>query len=204
MLAAACLLALPAAGRADPPPLSADNQALIGQVDAYLNSQSAITANFLQVADDGSTRTGKAWMQRPGHMRFEYDAPDPQLLVTTGGALVYHDPALNQTTNIPLGSTPLGILLAQHVALDSADTEITNIGRQPGELDITLARRGKEALGNLTLVFGTNPLELRQWVVTDAQGHETRVSLYDITPTGPLPDTLFQYSLSAPNSHRGG
>jgi outer membrane lipoprotein-sorting protein len=191
----------PAAARA-PGTLSASDQALVSQINAYLNSQSAITASFLQVADDGSTRTGKAWMERPGRMRFEYNPPDPQLLVSGGSALVYHDPALNQTTTIPLGSTPLGILLAQHVALDSPDTEIVKIERQPGEYDVTLVRKGKEALGSLTLVFGANPLELRQWVVSDAQGHQTRVSLYDIAPSGPLPDSLFQYSLSAPTNRR--
>ncbi len=195
---------LPATLRAAPPPspLKPADQALISQINSYLNSQSAITANFLQVADDGSTRTGKAWMERPGRMRFEYDPPDPQLLVSGGNALVYHDPALNQTTNIPLASTPLGILLAQHVALDSADSEIIKIDREPGEIDVTLARRGKETLGSLTLVFGANPLELRQWVVTDAQSRQTRVSLYDIAPSAPLPDSLFQYSISAPTNRR--
>lgn len=206
LLGAVASLLLPSLGRAatdSPAPLSADDEALINRINAYLNSQSAITAKFLQVADDGSTRTGKAWMQRPGHLRFEYDPPDPQLLVSGGTALVYHDPALNQTTNIPLSSTPLGILLAQHVSLNSDATEVTAIQHQPGEIDITLIRRGKPALGSLTLVFGASPIELRQWLVTDAQGHQTRVSLYDITPAGKLPESLFQYSLSAPHP-RGG
>lgn len=199
------LLLLPATVRAAPAPaLSPADRKLVSQIEAYLNSQSAITANFLQVADDGSTRTGKAWMERPGRLRFEYNPPDPQLLVTSGGALIYHDPALDQTTNIPLSSTPLGILLAQHVQLNSANSEIVKIVRQPGEVDITLVRPGKETLGSITLVFGTNPIELRQWVVNDAQGHQTRVSLYDIVPSGPLPDKLFHYTLSAPQLRRGG
>ena len=210
LLAVALVLVLPATLRAAPATtalsadtaLSANDQRLIGQVDDYLNSQSAITANFLQVADDGSTRTGKAWMERPGRMRFEYDPPDAQLLIAGFGSLIYHDPVLNQTTNIPLSSTPLGILLAQHVALDSGNSEIIKIDREPGEYDITLARKGKEALGRLTLVFSANPLELRQWVVTDAQGHETRVSLYNVAATGALPDSLFEYSLPATPNHR--
>ncbi|MGP8026532.1 MAG: LolA family protein [Acidocella sp.] len=68
------------------------------------------------------------------------------------------------------------------------------IDREPGEYDITLIRKNKAAQGTLTLVFGTNPLELRQWVVTDAQGKQTRVSLYDMLPGGPYPDSLFQYN----------
>ncbi len=57
----------------------------------------------------------------------------------------------------------------------------------------SLIRTGKASEGSLTLVFGTDPLELRQWVVTDAQQRQTRVSLYDIAPGGPFPDSLFTY-----------
>jgi outer membrane lipoprotein-sorting protein len=171
----------------------AADRALISQVETYLNGQTALTANFLQVAADGSTRTGKAWLQRPGKMRFQYDPPDPQLLVAGFGLLVYHDPQLDQTTNIPLASTPLGILLARHVDLSQGVT-VTGIEHDPGEDRITLIRTGKAAAGSLTLVFGTDPLELRQWVVQDAQGQQTQVSLYDIAAAGPFPDSLFEYN----------
>jgi outer membrane lipoprotein-sorting protein len=177
--------------------LSADDQKLVVQIQDYLNGLTALTANFLQVAADGSTRTGKAWLQRPGKMRFEYDPPDPQLLVAGFGLLVYHDPQLDQTTNIPLSATPLGILLSQHVQL-SGDVTVTNIDREPGEVRLTLIRTGKAAEGSLTLVFGTGPLALRQWVVTDAQAKQTRVSLYDIAPGGPFPNSLFEYSAPSP------
>jgi len=177
--------------------LSAADQALVAQVQTYLNTLTAITANFLQVAADGSTRTGKAWLQRPGKMRFEYDPPDKQLLVAGYGLLVYNDPELDQTTNIPLSSTPLGILLAQHVTL-SGDVTVTSVSRQPGEDTITLIRTGKANQGSLSLVFGTNPLELRQWVVTDAQARQTRVSLYDIAPGGPFPNSLFELQGQSP------
>jgi outer membrane lipoprotein-sorting protein len=176
---------------------TAQDQAIVAQAQKYLNSLTSLTANFLQVAADGSTRTGKAWLQRPGKMRFEYDPPDKQLLVAGYGLLVYNDPQLAQTTNIPLGSTPLGILLAQHVTL-SGDVTVTSVDRQPGEDTITLVRTGKANQGSLSLVFGTSPLELRQWVVTDAQQRQTRVSLYDIAPGGPFPDSLFTFQGGSP------
>jgi outer membrane lipoprotein-sorting protein len=202
LLAAACygLLATPARA------LNAADQRLINQVETYLNGQTAVTANFLQVAADGSTRTGKAWLERPGKMRFEYDPPDPQLLVAGFGLLVYRDPQLDQTTNIPLGSTPLGILLSKTVDFAQGDVQVTNIQRQPGEDDITVIRKGKAAQGSLTLVFGTDPLELRQWVVNDAQGRQTRVSLYDIAAGGPFPDSLFEYNTgtTGPGIVQGG
>jgi outer membrane lipoprotein-sorting protein len=196
--------ALPARAQAAPFVMTPADQSLVSQVETYLNRQTGLTANFLQVAADGSTRTGKAWLQRPGKMRFEYDPPDKQLLVAGFGLLVYYDPALNQTTDIPLGSTPLGILLAKHVNLNSAGVVVTNIQMQPGEDDITLIRKGKAAEGSLTLVFATDPLELRQWVVMDAQGRQTRVSLYDIVPGGPYPDSLFRFNPTTAPIPSGG
>jgi outer membrane lipoprotein-sorting protein len=201
LLAAWCFAA--PAHATTPLALTPADQALIGQVQDFLNKQTALTANFLQVAADGSTRTGKAWLQRPGKMRFEYDPPDKQLLVAGFGLLVYRDPDLDQTTNIPLGSTPLGILLAAHVDLNSGGVAISAIQQNPGEDDITLYRTDKPQAGTLTLVFGTNPLELRQWVVDDAQGRQTRVSLYDIAPGGPFPDSLFSYIAPTPESSGG-
>lgn len=203
-LAVLCAVAFAAVSFGQPVlAVSASDQTLIGQVQDYLNAQSGLTANFLQVAADGSTRTGKAWLQRPGKMRFQYDAPDPQLLVAGFGLLVYRDPELDQTTNIPLGTTPLGILLAQHVQL-SGDVTVTGIDREPGEDLITLIRTGKAGAGSLTLVFGTAPLELRQWKVLDAQGRQTQVSLYDVAPGGPFPDSLFQYNTGASPIQSGG
>ncbi len=180
-----------------PYPLSPADQQLLSQVEDYLNGLGAISANFLQVAPDGSTRTGKTWLQRPGKIRFQYDPPDPQLLVAGFGLMVYHDPSLGQTTKIPLSATPLGILLAPKIQLTGAATVI-DLQRNSREVAITLIRTGKAAQGSLTLVFGTDPLELRQWRVRDAQNRETIVSLYDITPGGPFPDSLFRYQGQAP------
>lgn len=206
MSAAAMLILLSSAttARAEPLVLSAADKVLVTQIESYLNAQKGLTANFLQVDANGATRTGKAWLQRPGKMRFAYDAPDPQLLVAGFGLLVYHDPQLDQTTNIPLSATPLGILLAPHVDLESKSVYITNINRQPGQIDISLVRRGKEAAGTLTLSFSTAPLELQAWIVTDAQGKQTSVHLYDIAPGGPFPDTLFEYFPDTDSSASGG
>lgn len=198
------MLLTPAMAQAAPLQLTPADQALISRIEAYLNAQKGLTANFLQVSPNGSTRTGKAWLERPGKMRFAYDPPDQQLLVAGFGLLVYHDPQLGQTTNIPLSSTPLGILLAPHVNLDSAGVYVTAINRQPGQINITLARRGKEALGSLTLTFSTDPLELVAWTVQDAQAQQTTVHLYDVAPGGPFPDSLFEYSPPSAPSTTGG
>ena len=168
------------------------NRETLSQVVDYLNGLKTVTARFVQVAQDGSIRNGQAILQRPGKMRFQYDPPDPQLLVAGFGLLVFHDPQLNQTTNIPLAATPLGILLSKHVKF-SGPVTVTKVERPPGEVQISLIRTGKAAQGQLTLVFSSDPLELRQWQVTDAQGRTTQVSLYNLHATKPFPDKDFEY-----------
>lgn len=166
--------------------------AVVRQVAAYLNGLKTITARFMQVGPDGNVRTGSAIVQRPGKLRFQYDKPNRQLLVAGFGLLVYHDPQLDQTTNIPLSSTPLGILLDKHIAL-SGKVTVTKVAQPPGEVQVTLVRTARPQQGHITLVFSTDPLELRQWRVTDPQGRLTQVSLYDLHATPPYPNKEFEY-----------
>ena len=169
------------------------NPALLAQIAAYLNGIRTLKARFLQVAPDGRTSQGTAWLERPGRMRFEYDPPSPLLLVAGNGLLVFHDSQLGQTSNIPLSQTPLGILLADQVQL-SGPVRVTSLQRLPGRISITLVRAASVADGSLTLLFADDPLALRQWTVIDAQRQETRVTLYDVQLGGHFPASLFEFS----------
>lgn len=168
------------------------DEAILAKVLTYLNDLKTITARFMQVGPDGSVRTGSAILQRPGKMRFQYDKPNPQLLVAGFGLVVYHDPELDQTSNIPLSSTPLGILLSKHITF-SGPVTVTKVETPPGEIQVTLIRTGKAEQGHITLIFSTNPIELRQWRIEDAQGQLTQVSLFDVKPAAPFPDKDFEY-----------
>ena len=175
-----------------PAQLTPAEQETLDQIAAYLNSLTSLKAKFLQIAPDGSVSQGLAWMERPGRMRFQYDPPSPYLLVAGHGLLVFHDSSLNQTTNILLSSTPLGVLLSPHIEFSGAVT-VTDFQQLPGEIDLTLVRTASPGAGSLTLVFSTNPLQLRQWAVRDAQDKVTRVTLYDVELGGRFPDHLFTY-----------
>lgn len=177
--------ALPAAAA-----VSAPDKADIARVETYLNSIHSLTAKFLQVAPDGSLSEGKAYMRRPGRMRFEYDDPVPVLLVADGVWMVFHDRKLKQTTRVPLGSSPLSVLLRDKIELGGAVT-VKSVNRGPGTLRLVLFDSDKPKEGDLTLVFGDQPLTLRQWVVTDAQGQATTVSLSQVETNMYLQPTLF-------------
>jgi outer membrane lipoprotein-sorting protein len=170
----------------------AADPAVLQQIQAYLNSIHSLKARFLQIAPDGSQSGGTVWLERPGRMRFQYDAPSPFLLVAGAGLLVFHDSQLQQTTNIPLGSTPLGILLAADISL-SGDITVTGFSHPPGQYQLSVVRTASPGDGTLTMVFSDDPLSLRGWTVVDAQRRETRVSLYDVQLGGQFDASLFHF-----------
>jgi outer membrane lipoprotein-sorting protein len=186
LIAGLPLAALPglaqAQGRAQPPAAAAPDPALLAPVEAYLNGLTTFRARFLQLAQNGASATGVAWIVRPGRMRFDYDPPEPTLLVASGGQVMMYDRELRQPSIAPASSTPLGVLLRPQIRL-AGDITVTALERRGGFLHLSLHRTGAAAEGQLTLTFGEAPLQLRQWAVLDAQGRETRVTLYEIDTT---------------------
>jgi len=183
---------LPALAQVQQFKLTPDDQADIQRITQYLDSIRTLKAQFLQVAPDGQISRGIAWLARPGRMRFQYDPPSPLLLVAGHGLVVFHDSQLEQTTNIPIGETPLGLLLREKITL-TGDVTVTDFRRLPGQIQITVVRTASPGDGSLTLDFADDPLTLRGWTVIDAQRRATRVTLYNIQTGVPVDGKLFEF-----------
>lgn len=169
------------------------DRAALGRVEAYLNAMTTLRARFLQVAQNGASAQGSAWIWRPGRMRFDYDPPEPMLLVASGGQVMMYDRELRQPTTVPASSTPLGLLLRPEIRL-SGDITVTATERRGGFLHVTLHRTGAPAEGRLTLSFEETPMQLRQWTVVDAQARETRVTLYEIDTIARPDPRMFDFN----------
>lgn len=157
---------------------SEEDEKALAEASAYLSSLENLQGNFLQVGPDGSVAEGKFYLRRPGRLRFEYQPPENLLVVADGTWVAVKDSA-GPAQRYPMASTPLNLLLGENVNLtDSA--RVLNVESQPGALLITLADRSGEAPGQITLIFDQPTLQLRQWVVTDAQGLQTTVALRNV------------------------
>ncbi|MXP65483.1 outer membrane lipoprotein carrier protein LolA [Roseomonas sp. M0104] len=189
LAAAATLPFLPHGAAAQSP----QRAALLARIEAYLNSITTMRAHFLQIAQNGGVAEGTAFIARPGRMRFDYEPPEPLLLVASDGQFLYYDRELKQPTVVPVGSTPLGLLLRTQIHF-GGDVEVMAVERSGGFVGVTLRRRDAPAEGRLTLIFAEEPLELRQWIVVDSQGRQTRVSLSAIETGMKLDKLLFTFN----------
>ncbi|MEW6122143.1 MAG: outer-membrane lipoprotein carrier protein LolA [Pseudomonadota bacterium] len=147
------------------------------KVSDYWNKVQVLSGNFVQVDPDGSRKTGDFYMQKPGRVRFEYDAPVPLELISNGQSVAVRDRKLNTQDITPLSQTPLRFLLADNIDL-SRNANV--VGAFKDNLYVTVVMEEKvPMLGTykLLLLFDAKDYTLRQWIVTDPQGYDTSVAV---------------------------
>jgi outer membrane lipoprotein-sorting protein len=174
-------------------PLSAADRKDLSRIQDYMNRITTLQSTFLQASSNGGYAEGTLYLSRPGKMRIEYDPPAQFLIVADGTWLIYHDKELEQMTHLPLGSTPAAIIVDEKMSLFGDDPKVTRIERGPGVIAVTLVSNDDE--GSITLVFGDRPLVLKKWIVIDAQGVRTSVSLLSSQIGVALDDKLFKVKL---------
>jgi outer membrane lipoprotein-sorting protein len=163
----------------------------LAKLSDYLNSLTTVETDFTQINSDGSISTGKLYIKRPGRVRFEYAPPDRSLVIAGGQQVAIFDAKSNQPPEqYPLKRTPLNLILAERIDLararmvvgHTADGTSTRIRAQDPE---------HPEYGSIELVFTADPVELRQWVITDDLGAETTVILGELQKGGQLGARLF-------------
>jgi outer membrane lipoprotein-sorting protein len=166
-------------------------QLSLRQISDYLNALQTAQGGFTQINADGTLSTGQIYIKRPGRIRFEYNAPDDTMVLAGGGQLAIFDPRSNAGPDrYPLRNTPLSIILRENVNLD-AENMVTNVVSDGTTTTVTAQDPENPQYGNIQLVFTANPVELRQWIVTDDLGTQTTVILNDLVAGAEIRDVLF-------------
>jgi outer membrane lipoprotein-sorting protein len=159
---------------------NAQQRAMVDKVSAYLSRVHIMTAAFVQIGADGRRSSGNFYVQKPGKVRFEYDAPSPIDIIADGSSVVVRDRRLATQDLYPLSQTPLRFLLADKIDL-LRDTHVTSVTAD--ELFVSIVVEEKQALigtSRLMMMFDAKSFELRQWVVTDPQGFDTTIAVSNL------------------------
>ena len=193
-------LAIPVALLALSAPVLAEKLSL-GTLSKYLNGLTTVEADFTQVNSDGTVSTGRIFIKRPGRVRFEYNPPDKALVLAGGQQVAIFDGKSNvPPEQYPLKRTPLNLILAANVNLGkakmvvghTADATTTRVKAQDPE---------NPEYGTIELVFSADPVELRQWVITDDLGSQTTVILGEMKKGGSMGEAMF--SITREKEKRG-
>lgn len=170
--------------------LSEADKAELDKVSAYLNSIKTMQGAFIQIGPQGQADQGRFYIEKPGKMRFEYQPPNPVLIVSDGSTVFVKNSQLNTVDHYALADTPLNLILSNSIDLKRR-SEIVGLEHQQGSLVVSARSRSSRAQGNITLVFAEPTLELRQWTVVDAQGLSTTVALRNVQQDSAIPDGEF-------------
>lgn len=183
----------PTLGARPPIVLSPKQIGLLAQINEYLNSLQNIEGRFVQTDHRNEETKGRFYVRRPGRLRFDYSAPSRLRIVSDGEYLSIEDHDLKTVDKFPLDATPIQLLLGQDVNL-TRDAVILDMRQDDTAVVVTLRDKHGSAAGQLQLFFRLPELELYEWVITDAQGLDTRIELADLQKSEEKAEDFFKAS----------
>ncbi len=173
--------------------LSAEQADLVQRISAYFNALEHLQGTFIQINPNNETTAGKFYVRRPGRLRFDYAAPSKMRIVADGRYLSIEDHDLKTVDQYPLDATPFGLLLSENVDL-IRDAIIVDISRSSDIASLTVEDKSDGSRGRLQLFFTVPEIELKEWVITDPQGLDTRIQLANLVKGKELKVEFFKSS----------
>jgi outer membrane lipoprotein-sorting protein len=174
----------------------ANQKAQAARVSSYLSSLQTLAGNFVQVGPDGSKTKGEFYIQKPGKVRFEYAAPSPIAIIADGSMVAVRDRNLATQDIYPLSQTPLRYLLSDRIDL-LKDTNVVSVTADDVFISVTIEE--KQLLigtSRLMLMVGAKDGQLKQWTVTDPQGYDTTVAVYNLDTSKKVDPSMFKIDFS--------
>ena len=169
----------------------AKQRTLLNRISVYLSSIQTMVGNFVQIGPDGGRTEGTFYLQKPGRVRFEYNPPSPIDIIADGSSVVVRDRKLATQDLYPLSETPLRYLLADRIDL-LRDTNVVSVTSDDTFDSVTIEQK-QLMIGTdkLMIMFDAKDLTLKQWTVTDPQGFDTTVAVYNLDTTKKPDPNLF-------------
>ncbi|WP_248310305.1 outer-membrane lipoprotein carrier protein LolA [Bosea sp. 117] len=165
------------------------NAATIERINNYFNSFKTMTGTFVQVDPDGTRKQGEFSIFKPGRVLFEYDPPSQIVLVADGRSVSVRDKRLKTQDISPLSQTPLRFLLSENLDL-ARNGNVTGVYQDDVFATVVL-EENQPMVGTyrLMIMFDAKTMQLKQWTVTDPQGYDTTVAVYNLN-TSVRPDPM--------------
>ena len=167
--------------------------AIIEKINGYFNAMKNLEGEFLQTDADDKRKKGRFHIERPGKVRFDYSLPSKQKIISNGKYLAIEDHDLNTADRYPLESTPFRLLLTKDVDL-MKDANIIALDAGDKVVVVTLQDKDQGNGGQIRLFFDWPQLQLKEWIISDPQGLNTRIQLAEMQLNKDADPKLFTFS----------
>lgn len=171
------------------------------RIAQHFSSVRTMMGDFAQFGPRGEQSEGKFYIERPGKLRFDYEGNARFRVISDGKTVVLENRKMNTADVYSLNQTPLKLLLAENIDLSGGKLQ----GVEQNDDVTTIRMVDKQVFGNsiITIMFDTKTYELRQWTVTDAQGKDTTVVVYDVKQGVTFDKTVFNIDYRRVNALNG-
>ena len=156
-------------------PLTDDEKAMINDISTYNSSVRSMVGRFIQIDTNGQRIEGTFFLQRPDKIRFRYNPPSREEIISVGRGFYVIDRKEQTQYAYPQDKVPLRQFLTDRI--DLLTSNIIDVKQSDGYATITLS--------------DDTPKDLAQWVLTQPNGQELTFSLFDIQKDVEIPRSYF-------------
>ena len=128
-------------------------------------------------------------------------------MISDGKSVVIDNKKLNTMDLYPLSKTPLKLLLDDRI--DLSGNKVKSVKEEDDLTTIQLADKSVFGNSRITMMFDPKTYDLRQWTITDAQGKDTTVMIFNVKQGVKLDQDLFKidykrnYEVNRKNNRTG-
>jgi outer membrane lipoprotein-sorting protein len=189
LLGVSALFALATPGLAQTIPLTAEETELIRNIGAHNTAIRTMAGRFLQIDTNGGRIEGTFFLERPDKVRFRYNPPSREEIVSVGRGFYVLNRADRTYYAYPQDTIPLRQFLGDQIDLFRAN--IVGVASADGYMTITIVDETVAGTVEVSLVFDTETLDLAQWSLVEPNGTELTFSLYDVEKNVEIPRSFF-------------
>ena len=169
--------------------LTEEEIALINAISAHNSQIRTMAGRFNQIDTQGYRAEGTFYLERPGKIRFRYDPPSRQEIMSIGQGFYVIDRKEKTQYAYPQDKVPLRQFLDAEIDLFKAN--LVAIAQSDDYVSLTLQDDTPRGIVRVALVFDTESKDLKQWTLTEPSGNELTFSLYDVEYGVEIPKAYF-------------
>jgi len=183
-------------------PVSKHLKQVLDRLQRHYRDTNSFSAKFSEeIAPVGApkrNRRGTVLFRKPGRMRWEFESPEKQTIVSDGETLYSYDPDLNQVVETPLkqalkSSSATSFLLGIGNINRDFKAAFATPAAPTGLIDLILDAR----TGGYIIEVGLDPksYNLMRLTLTDQLGDVTKIDFSDVHDNVELPDSIFAFKV---------